>query len=291
MVKQPNAWKHGATARFQNNSLKQHEFEQLCVELQAEYRAKTRSELELIKNLATEFMRAEHNATAEQAKLEQVDLHSQFTIQPLDEMDGNLTMKIHYARNFEAGVYDFRTDREEHQFLNELANTVLIFKELASLTNRRQEGSLRSIIEETDRLGLQLRAILADSKINPTMFTTYLADRPQLLTEILQCKWVDNDDSGFKADDLPGTRDDRLASLMQQLMMDCLAEQLAYQMHHQLCEYNKLRPRLVTLPDDEAEKYRRYATSSTNAISKLIKTLRETVSERERREEYVVSSA
>ena len=57
MAKQPTAWRHGATARFQNNPLKRREFEQLCVELQTEYRAKTRSELELIKNLATEFMR------------------------------------------------------------------------------------------------------------------------------------------------------------------------------------------------------------------------------------------
>lgn len=291
MAKQPTAWKHGATARFQNNLLKQREFEQLCVELQTEYRAKTRSEFELIKNLATEFMRAEHNATAEQAKLEQVDLHSQFTSQPLDEMDGNLAMKMRYARNFEAGVYDFRADGQERRFLSELANTILISREIASLTNRRQEGSLKAIIEETDRLGLQLRAILADSQVNPAMFTTYLADRPHLLTEVLQCRWVDYDNSGFNADDLPDNRDERLASLMEQLMMDCIAEQLAYQMHHHLCEYNRLRPRLVTLPDAEADKYRRYATSSTNAISKLIKTLRETVNERERREEYVVNSA
>lgn len=291
MAKLPTAWKHGATARFQNNPLKQREFEQLCVELQAEYRAKTRSEIELIKNLATEFMRAEHNATAEQAKLEQVDLHSQFTSQPLDEMDGNLAMKMRYARNFEAGVYDFRADGQERRFLNDLANTILISREIASLTNRRQEGSLKAIIEETDRLGLQLRAILADSKVNPAMFTIYLADRPHLLTEIMQCRWVDYDSSGFTTNDLPDDRDERLASLMEQLMMDCIAEQLAYQMHHHLCEYNRLRPRLVTLPDAEAEKYRRYATSSTNAISKLIKTLRETVNERERHEEYVVSSA
>ena len=291
MAKQPTAWKHGATARFQNNPLKQREFEQLCVELQAEYRAKTRSEIELIKNLATEFMRAEHNATAEQAKLEQVDLHSQFTSQPLDEMDGSLAVKMRYARNFEAGVYDFNTTRAEDQFLNELANTILISREIASLTNRRQEGSLKAIIEETDRVGPQLRAILADSKVNPAMFTIYLADRPHLLTEILQCRWVDYNSSGFTTNDLPDDRDERLASLMEQLMMDCLSEQLAYRMHHHLCEYNKLRPCLVTLPDAEAEKYRRYATSSTNAISKLIKTLRETVNERERREEYVVSSA
>ena len=45
MAKQPTAWKHGATARFQNNPSKQLEFEQLYVELQSEYRAKTRSEL------------------------------------------------------------------------------------------------------------------------------------------------------------------------------------------------------------------------------------------------------
>ena len=291
MTKQPTAWKHGATARFQNNPLKQREFEQLCVELQTEYRAKTRSELELIKNLATEFMRAEHNAIAEQAKLEQIDLHSQFTSQPMDEMDGNLAMKMRYARNFEAGVYDFRTEQAEDRFLNGLANTMLISREIASLTNRKQEGSLRAIIEETDRLGLQLQAILAHSKIDPNLFTTYLVDRPHLLAEIRLCQWVDYNDSELTADNLPDTHDERLASLMEQLMMDCLAEQLAYRMHHHLRQYNELRPRLITLPDSEAEKYRRYATSSTNAISKLIKTLRETVNERERREEYVVSSA
>jgi hypothetical protein len=291
MARQPTAWKHGATARFQNHPLKQAEFEQLCVELQAEYRAKERSELELIKNLATEFMRAEHNAVAEQAKLEQVNLHSQLTSQPLDEMDGNLGVKMRYARNVEAGVYDFRADRAEEVFLRGLANTMLISREIASLTNRKQEGSLKAIIEETDRLGLQLRAILADSEVNPALFTTYLGDRPHLLSEILHCQWVDYDDSRFTVADLPDTRDERLARLMEQLMMDCMAEQLAYQMHRHLCQYNELRPRLVTLPDAEAETYRRYATSSTNAISKLIKTLRETVNERERHEAYVVSSA
>ena len=94
MAKQPTAWKHGATARFQNNPPKQREFEQLCIELQTEYRAETRSELELVKNLATEFMRADLNAIAEQAKLEQVDLHSQFTSQPLDEMDGSRKLPV-----------------------------------------------------------------------------------------------------------------------------------------------------------------------------------------------------
>ena len=178
MANQPTAWKHGATARFQNHPLKQAEFEQLCVELQTEYRAKTRSELELIKNLATEFMRAEHNAVAEQAKLEQVNLHSQLTSQPLDEVDGSLGVKMRYARNVEAGVYDFRADRAEEVFLRGLANTMLISREIASLTNRKQEGSLKAIIEETDRLGLQLRAILADSEVNPVLFTTYLEDRP-----------------------------------------------------------------------------------------------------------------
>jgi len=291
MANQPTAWKHGATARFQNHPLKQAEFEQLCVELQTEYRAKTRSELELIKNLATEFMRAEHNAVAEQAKLEQVNLHSQLTSQPLDEIDGNLTMKMRYVRNSEAGVYDFRTDRAEEVFLRGLANIMLISREIASLTNRKQEGSLRTIIEDTDRLGLQLRAILADREVNPVLFTTYLEDRPHLLSEILHCQWVDYDDSGFTVADLPDARDEGLATLMEQLMMDCMAEQLEYQMHRHLCQYNELRPRLVTLPDSEAEKYRRYATSSTNAINKLIKTLRETVNERERHEAYVVSSA
>jgi len=291
MANQPTAWKHGATARFQNNPSKQAEFEQLCVELQAEYRAKTRSELELIKNLATEFMRAEHNAIAEQAKLEQINLHSQLTSQPLDEMDGKLATKMRYARNCEAGVYDFRADHAEEIFLRGLANIMLISREIASLINRKQEGSLKAIIEETDRLGLQLRAILVDSKVKPDILTTYLEDHPHLLTEILNCQWVDYDDTGFTLDDLPGTRDKRLASLMEQLLVDCFSEQLAYQMHHQLCQYNELRPRLVTLPDSEAEKYRRYATSSTNAISKLIKTLRETVNERERHEAYVVSSA
>lgn len=290
MANSPIAWKHGATARFQNHPLKQAEFEQLCLELQIEYRAKERSELELIKNLATEFMRAEHNAVAEQAKLEQVNLHSQFTSQPLDEMDGSLAMKMRYAYNVESGVYDFGSDRAEEAFLNGLANTMLISREIASLMKRKQEGSLKAIIEETDRLGPQLRAILIESEVNPALFTTHLTDRPHLLSEILHCQWVDYHDSGFTVAELPDARDERLARQMEQLMMDCLAEQLAYQMHRHLCQYNELRPRLVTLPDTEAEKYRRYATSSTNAISKLIKTLRETVNERERREEYVVSS-
>jgi len=199
-------------------------------------------------------------------------------------MDGSLAVKMRDARNFEAGVNNFNTTRAEDQFLNDLANTILISREIAYLTKRRQEDSFKAIIEKTDRVGLQLRAILADSKINPTMFKSYLADRPRQLAEILQCRWLDLDDSRFTTNGLPDNRDERLASLMEQLMMDCRSEQLAYRIHRHSRGCNTLRPRLLSLPNAEAEKNRRYATSSMNAISKLIKTLRDTVNDRERPE-------
>ena len=79
---------------------------------------------------------------------------------------------------------------------------------------------------------------------------------------------MDYNDSELTADNLSDTRDEQLASLMEQLMMGCLAEQLAYRMHHHLRQYNELRSRLVTLPDSEAEKYGRYAT--TNPLRPLV---------------------
>ena len=290
MAKQPTAWTHGATARFQNNPLKQREFEQLCVELQAEYRAKTRSEFELIKNLATEFMRADLNAAAEEALLSNRMISQDLSSILLDGIDSDEASKMLYAKNHQAGRYEWATDESKQLFLRELGFTHLLSQELALLSANQRHGSLHAVIEETDFLGIQLRAIIINKQLHPDLAIDYLERRPGLIADIKQGRWFNIDFDCRDLPDLPSEDDTRLRRFNENLFADCIREFVAYQIHLQMEKLLAIQSRATILTEIESDRFRRYATSSTNAVSKLIKALRETIYERERREEYLVSS-
>ncbi len=92
-------------------------------------------------------------------------------------------------------------------------------------------GHLHAVIEETDFLGIQLRAIIINKQLHPDLAIDYLERRPALIADIKQGRWFNIDFDCRDLPDLPSEDDTRLRRFNENLFADCIREFVAYQIH------------------------------------------------------------